>query len=88
MTMQVYTVTHHTQTKEYKTSVVACSKLRASELVNGDVMHVSDGEDIREGMKISSSGWSFSFISPSYNSPSHSWIEYLKSINLTGETEE
>ena len=87
MTMKIYTVTHHKNTKEYTTSVVACSKISASEFVDGEVMHVSDGEDIREGMQVSSSGWDFSFIKPSYSSPSDSWVDYLKKINFTGETE-
>lgn len=87
MTLKVYTVTHHKSTKEYTTQVIACSKLRASELVDGKVMHVSGGEIVREGIQVSSSGWDFRFGRPKYNSPSDSWIDYLKSINLTGETE-
>lgn len=87
MSLKIYTVTHHKHTKEYTTQVVACSKLKASELVDGQVVHVTGGDDVREGMQISSSGWDFRFGRPKYKSPSDSWIEYLKSINLTGDNE-
>lgn len=87
MSLKIYTVVHHIGTKEYTTQVVAYNKIKASEFVDGVIMDVSDGENIREGMKVSSSGWDFSFIKPSYNSPSDSWVEHLKSINLTGDNE-
>lgn len=87
MSLKIYCVTHHEYQKEYTTSIVASSKLEASELAGGEVMDVSSGIEVYRGMKISSSGYSFRMIKPKYKNQSDNWINYLKKVNLIGEAE-
>lgn len=75
--LMVFTVVHHTRWHETTTQVVAATKWDASKAVDGEVMHVSEGQDIYEGKVIGSSSWSKDFMSPGYPKVSEEWRQYL-----------
>lgn len=74
----IYRVSCHKKTA----TVIATSKLSASEIVQGTVMHVSEPVAIRNGKILANSGWNLDFHKATYSEPSESWLNYLKKINL------
>jgi len=81
--MNVYLVVHHSK-DGYETSSTVCaeSRLAASEVVSGTVMHVSQGLPVSSGTVISSHGSNLRFNTPDYPEPSLEWKGYLKQHNL------
>lgn len=75
--LMAFTVVHHTRRYEVTTTVVAATKWEASLVVDGDVMHVSEGEDLYAGKVLRSSSWSKDCLSPSYPKISEEWRQYL-----------
>jgi len=86
--LKIYTVVHHKGNHETTTKVIANSRLDASSIVGGEVMHVYRGEEIHHGSIISESGWNKSFLTPDYTQPSQEWKEYLKKQNMRPELED
>ena len=78
--MYVYNVVYHTNSHEMQATVIADSRLHASNLVDGKVMHVGEPRPLEYGIQ-SSSGWNLMYES-SYKEPSDEWKEYLININL------
>ena len=82
MSLGIYYVVSHTRHHENSTFVIASSKLCASKLVEGEVMHVGDPMDIKEGYSFGGSGWSKTFRQPEYSTQSEEWRSYLAELNL------
>lgn len=86
--LMAFRVIHHDSWGEHASTVVAASKWDASLAVDGVVMHVDDGESIRAGKILRSSGWSFSCSKPQYPDVSEEWRQYLVKRHLNHGTED
>ena len=82
MTLSIYRVVSHTHNHERNTAVIASSKIAASKLVDGAVVHVGEPMAIREGGIVNSSAWNKSYKTPEFSEPSPEWLEHLSSMNL------
>ena len=85
-----FTVVHHTNNGRHEatSTVISDTKWNASLLVEGEVMHVSEGERLYAGKTLRSSSWSTDFKEPSYPRISEEWRRYLLLRNFNGGNED
>lgn len=86
--LMAFTVVHHRGTHEATTTVVAASKWDASLAVEGKVMHVSEGDELRAGKVLQSLSWNMDSFAPDYREASPSWKQYLVARHFNSGLEE